>query len=579
MLMADFLKRGLLGYQPFFFPDGLITGTGYQFFGNLIKDHINAHPEFDSEIFDFKENDSSAYNRGKFGNLYLPGKYGDLEVDSSCYYQINDNQVHDFAKYNLALQKMYNDFVTQALSIASAHGVQLESMIEVGANTCLFPFMFYRHGLNACHGADVVDYSEVVNFISAIDKSKVSFHHMKDDSDATWRNLPKADLAWSYAVLLHQSNPLTHLTRLASLAKKALFVMTLSDDDEFKSQSDMSIKYISANSYYTHDFPNCFDVTIVSKELIKYSMQRLGFSTVLEICPKVPDFIDKEASEILKYWHNKHCFIIGIRDECLTNNELEDYTIYPERSPYNGNNVLVYEGNNTNIVLIDSRYYIIPHGQTAENASSRFKSFKNITNAYNYINNLDSEKQITPILLKKYQEYNLVKINKKVYLCRHGEKIDYNNSEIIDNLHSLSNIDEWTYVIGAIPPKLLDESYGIIKELFNNYVIYRVDNNKYVSTNLTKNDSNSLSANINNMFEFSGASVHDVKIQILTKLSNDEFINHNCNTVLFLDETTKTKIERTPENTYILFNSNSTPAEFRSLESAWEQLFALRSNK
>lgn len=485
----SWIKKGLLGYQPVFFPNGLISGTGFQFFGNLRSMRAALQPVSpDKEAnaapsaLGFGEDASFNFNRGRLGNLYVPPGFGDRSgLDTEFYYCVEESDLEHFARYNLALLEMYEYFANSALVLSANQGTQLESMIEIGANTCLFPLMFSKGGVAHCHGADIVDYSEVVALLSAFQGKEVSFHHMTDDSDQTWKSLPKADLVWSYAVLLHQSNPLAHLTRLASLARKAIFVMTLCDPDDWKSDQEMAIRYLSANSYYNADFPNCFDVSIVSPALIKYSLKRLGFSTIVEIPHPDFDLLDDTSRADLKYWLKKHCFFLAFRDDCKDEDALNDYSVSAERSPYRGNNVLVHTGYHNNIVLSDQRYFIVPHGApfTGDGSDTHLQSFSTLTNATQAFETLATEREPQPLLIRALRNNNLIRYKKRNYLSPHGLNVDFKDEDQLEGLASLDSLEKWDALLAVIEESEIKKIDGVLVEFIDGVCITRSPDGQY----------------------------------------------------------------------------------------------------
>jgi hypothetical protein len=483
------IKKGLLGYQPVFFPNGVISGAGYQFFGNLRKTHmrmlasdIPSENVIASDSRNIQVKSSVTFNQGRFGNLYIPAEIGDRsEFDTEFYYCVAEDELEDFVRDNLVLLEMYEYFANSALKLYKEQFCTIDSMIEIGSNTCVFPFVFSKAGVETCHGADIVDYTDVVGVLSEMYAGNVTFHHMQDDSDATWKNLPKADLVWSYAVLLHQSNPLAHLTRLAALAKKAMFIMTLSEPSEWKSTDDLAIRYLSANSYYNADFPNCFDVTIVSPALLKYSLNRLGFSHILEIPNPLLGLLDEIGQSQLNDWMKKHCFYLAMRDAPKDELDLNDYSVATERSPFKGENVLVYEGNYHNIILMDSKYFIVPHGESLVDSRPRKNSqcFSSLTNAIIQLNELATEKTPVPLQVRALRRYKLIRYKKRIYLLRNGDTFDFPRDSNLHVLHSLDSLDKWDQLLALVDEADIQNIQGIVVDCISNFLILRSADGTY----------------------------------------------------------------------------------------------------
>lgn len=110
MEFKQLIKKGLLGYQPIFFPNGVISGTGFQFFGNLRAMRASAGAlkgagETRITSSGFRANDQFNFNRGRLGNLYVPPDQGDTsEFNSEFYYCVDQDDLQHFARYNLILQ-------------------------------------------------------------------------------------------------------------------------------------------------------------------------------------------------------------------------------------------------------------------------------------------------------------------------------------------------------------------------------------------------------------------------------------------------------------------------------------------
>ncbi len=583
MTIVNQIKKGLLGYQPIFFPNGIITGTGLQFFGNLRsmrgfggtdvtplseQDTPNKGAPFGVKVNSFN------FNRGQLGNLYIPPELASgLDLNSEFYYCIDESELWHFSRYNIVLLQMYQYFASETMEIAKGSNIILNSMLEIGANTCLFPLAFSELGLNECHGTDIVDYSDVVNLLSEMKQSKITFHHMKDDSEATWRQLPKVDLVWSYAVLLHQSNPLAHLTRLASLAKKAIFVMTLCDPDDWKSHDDMAIRYLSANSYYNADFPNCFDVTIVSPALIKYSLHRLGFSKVVEVPHPEFELLDETSQQDLKYWLKKHCFFIAFREDQRDERALDDYSISAERNPYRGDNVLVHSGYHNNIVLSKSRYYIVPHGTpfAGNGMDIHLVSFANMTNTMTYFHDLETERYPQPLLIRSLNKHNIIRYKDQYYFCPHGKNIVFSDPDELCKLSALNSLEKWDALLPLIGGEdgiaVLE---GIVVDFLEGVCITRNKNGEFSTIQLEAMNSNGAQA-----ITEASTSLNDlVKAISVRKLMDSLCKIPESGDTLYDDDRFQIRRLGSSEFSVQCAVTRTTISTHQSLEEAWVMLFS-----
>lgn len=476
MDFKQLLKRGLLGYQPIFFPNGVITGTGYQFFGNIRRGNA---PNQDRPVCSegIAENESSRFNPGQLGNLYIPPSVADRDsLNSDFYYRIDDGELPLFVRDNLLLKRVYEYYVKRALAAAIDYGCPIASMLEVGSNTCLFPVTFSRAGVAECHGADIVDYSDVVSILSAMNDVRVDFHHMPDDSDETWRTLPKVDLVWSHAVLLHQSNPLAHLTRLAAHARRAIFVMTnCGSDADWGAPDDMAVKFLSANSYYAASFPNCFDVTIVSPALIRFSLQRLGFSKIIEIpCPEFDHGSEIERANFEQWMTEYRCFL-AFRDEAASDDALDDHSVESERSPYNGDEVCAHRGFHHNVFLKNGRYFVVPHGCWVGQEHARLRSFGSLSRAVEHLQQQEQERNPFPVLVEELDGHVLLRYRNRFYLCPAEARDDFVVSGMTETLHSLDSRDKWRALLARISIDSMRSQAKIVVDLVGDVCLLKTE--------------------------------------------------------------------------------------------------------
>ncbi len=484
MQFSDLFKKGLLGYQPIFFPNGVISGAGYQFFHNF----RNADNNIGKTKKNIDDVTSKSFNKMQVGNLYIPKTIQDSsEFDTKFYFSIDENELIQFTEDNLVLLNIYKHFALESLNILNSNNSKINSMIEVGCNTAVFPSIFSKAGVALCNGADIVDYSPVIDLLEEIEDVKIDFYHMDGDTENVWDNLPKSDLVWSYAVMLHQSNPLEHITRLASLAKKAIFIMTLVKPKEWEDKDELGIKYLSSNSYYTADFPNCFDMTVMSPGLIKYSLKRLGFNNIVEI--KYPK-ITKVNQSGLDDWLSMHCFYLAYRDSEKTEEELDDYTVETERSPYDNDYASVYIGYSNSIILLDKKYYIVKKGIKLDDTEIKI-SFASLNKALIYIKNLDEEKNPKAHIVKKIDKYNIVEYKNYFYLCKKDLLVDDDFLDMYLTLSVVDSLDKWLNLISLIGEKGIEnllnmqESFYLINDFTDDICTIKTEQDTYEAYQVT----------------------------------------------------------------------------------------------
>ncbi len=354
--LKDLLRRGLLGYQPFNFDNGVSLGTGLQLFGRP------------SEVLGASDSASFLKSPGELhnftlGNIFIPPHLrGQLEYPLSNFYlPTSDADAKFLVQRNAQLSDLYGYFVEEALKILATNQVSIRNVTELGSNSCLFEFLFAARGI-AGTGVDIVDYSKAVDFLGkelyGESKSKVRFRHLRGNSDEDIDDIPKSDLGWSYAVALHQANPLVHIAELSSISIAACFIMTtITKVEQAGGRGDLIMQFLSSNSYYQARFPQNFDVVLMSRELIKFSLKEVGFDKIIEIpFPKIDDYFET--------WAKNHVAYLAIRN---TPSEVSifDYPRSPERDGNRGDPrtpILCYAGKSQNIVLFENRYYVVAHG-------------------------------------------------------------------------------------------------------------------------------------------------------------------------------------------------------------------------
>lgn len=263
--------RGLLNYQPYIFDDSLAVGAGL----SIVAGHLHDTPL-----------------------VYCPDvKPEEVDADYLRRTFVRPEQKTEFFSANERMRRFYDGTIDQ---ICSALGTPTgKSVLDVGCNSGYFPIAFARRGAAKVVGLDRVDYSSTINLLNKLSQTNVEFRHWSYDGniDAT----EQFDLVMSVAVLVHLSDPLQHLAWLGATAQTALFVFTTCHDDD-----DYSIKYRAVNQYYKDRFPYCFDVCTLSRKLLRLSLERMGFTKIIEIATP--------ADSMSESWGRLHFSALGMRE-------------------------------------------------------------------------------------------------------------------------------------------------------------------------------------------------------------------------------------------------------------------------
>ena len=261
---------GLLNYQPFIFSDRLAVGSGL----SIAAGHNADVPSIYCP--DIKPEGASAE---RLARELAPAE-----------------RKQDFFDANERMRRFYDGMIARVIAeLGSVRGL---SVLDVGCNTGYFPISFARHGARG-FGIDRVDYSDTIALLNSLCGTKVEFR--LSSYDGSVRASERFDLVVSIAVLVHLSDPLHHLAWLGSSAAKALLVFTPCHDDD-----DYSIRYHTVNRYYRDRFPYCFDVTTVSKNLLRLAFEQMGFTKVVEIEPV--------EGSMPQHWSKQHLCLLGIRE-------------------------------------------------------------------------------------------------------------------------------------------------------------------------------------------------------------------------------------------------------------------------
>jgi SAM-dependent methyltransferase len=263
--------RGLLTYQPFVFDGNFAVGSGL----SIVAGHAHDTP-----------------------SIYCPGAgQQDADVEFLAREVVAEERRAEFFAANEAMRRFYDDMIDQTTSaLGSIEGM---SVLDVGCNSGYFPLSLARRGARQAKGIDRVDYSPTIALLNELCGTRVEFGLWS--YDGSLRASEQFDLVISTAVLVHLSDPLQHLAWLGSSARKALLVFTpCHRDDEY------SIKFHSVNRYYRDKFPYCFDVSTISRKLLRLAMEQMGFTRIVEITAA--------QKWMPPGWAEVHLGLLGIRE-------------------------------------------------------------------------------------------------------------------------------------------------------------------------------------------------------------------------------------------------------------------------
>lgn len=236
-----------MGYQPWIFADDFECGVGLE----------------------FERDDYCGY-------IYLPDS-----VRPPTLQFIDAELLPGFRAANARLRLLYEGLADR-MCAAFNGGIGGATTLDVGCNSGYFPIAFSRRGASLAMGCDrEKEFSASVALLNEIIGSKAEF--MPTRYDPRLRTVPgaqPADIVTSLAVLCHVSDPLQHLHALGALARKALFVWTIVNEDD-----DMTLHYGEPRGDYSEDaFPFCFDNRVLpSRSLLRRSFELLGFKDIVEL--------------------------------------------------------------------------------------------------------------------------------------------------------------------------------------------------------------------------------------------------------------------------------------------------------
>lgn len=283
---AELACKGLMCYQPFQFSDDLMTGAGYEF----AKIAEGAGLVYAKEIPDGIDPNNEAVQRHLIDPCILP----------------------EFKDFNRRLDVLYQSMID--LTLQHVGKPEDLTFADVGCCSGYFPLVFSQRGAKEAVGFDREDYSRTFNLLNDILGTNADFQNKPYRGDiGEIENAGIFDVVCSIAVLVHLSDPLSHLAFLGRSARKAILVWTWTSEDQ---EEDMTISYKSINRYYEHQqFPFCFDVMQISPTLLRRSLELMGFTEIYEL-ENCPDGMPG-------YWFERHRGFLGVRPE---NDTSHDFT-------------------------------------------------------------------------------------------------------------------------------------------------------------------------------------------------------------------------------------------------------------
>lgn len=238
--------RHLIGYQPFILSDDCMTGTG--------------------DIWS---------NRSKM-------KCADRTICAP-------EEWERFSEANLRMMRMYNDWIDEVKTRCEDFGQM--TVLDTGCNAGFFLYRFREEGVSRAWGYDLnpklVRAYEILNEITGLN---VVYHNVAyDQFKHEIPNAEPADIVVSTGVMCHLSDPLYYLHFLGKLAKRMLLLFSTVDD-----HNRLRITYGKPRKFYKNPFPICFDnMTTVSKPLVLFALQDIGFQQVIEL-PYRPEWVSFE---------------------------------------------------------------------------------------------------------------------------------------------------------------------------------------------------------------------------------------------------------------------------------------------
>lgn len=263
--------RGLLNYQPYRFSNDFAVGSGLS-----VLRGGQAGPQPSIDCADAEQ-------------WATPARIAEAVVTSS------ERQL--FCTTNARMAEYYDDLVERIAG--NCGGIRGWSVLDFGCNAGYFSIRAMQHGAGSVLAIDREPYHETFDLLNDICGTTVSFRRGCYSGELNAGM--SADLVLSVAVLNHLSEPLRHLTYLASAAQKALAVFTSTHADQA-----LTVKYHASNRFYENaQFPFSFDAVSLSRPLIEVSLKALGFREVYDVTAA--------CAVMGENWPRSHVGLVGVR--------------------------------------------------------------------------------------------------------------------------------------------------------------------------------------------------------------------------------------------------------------------------
>jgi SAM-dependent methyltransferase len=260
--------RGLLNYQPFHFADEFSVGAGLSIESGLMGD---------PPLVDIA--DPERYANDAFRDRYV----------------VREGDRAAFQLANGRMRSLYDGLVDDL--VAALGGVQGKTILDVGCNCGYFAVSLAQRGAARVVGLDQEPYGDTVALLNEICGTTVEFRQWS--YDGSLQAPEQFDLVVSVAVLVHLSEPLRHLTWLGSAAREALWVFSPSPEN-----AELSVQFHAVNRYYDHPWPYCFDAVTVSRPLLRFAFEQMGF-----VHTEVPPRLGTMSAN----WRGAHASLLGRR--------------------------------------------------------------------------------------------------------------------------------------------------------------------------------------------------------------------------------------------------------------------------